>query len=1356
MRFRSLHHHTTYSFLDGYGLPESHVRRAGELDMASIACTDHGNISGHVQLETAAKAEGVKPIFGVEAYTGHVDESKTKRKNHLTVLAADAQGYRNLLGLVSRSWRDFYYAPTTGPQNLLNHRDGLIILSGCQGSLLSTSLVGGKNIDPNEASFERGLRVAERFRATFGDAYYLEVQAFPELETTCRINGFLEQISRKLHIPLVATKDVHYTKPSESELQKILHNTRGMNRQTLEQQAQSWGEKAYEVKLCPPISDKKIYEELRATGLSKQAAIDSILNTEEITDRCTVELPKMGALRFPIPQGFKTSHEVWLAWLKDGWEYRGIDAKPNRKEYIARLRREMEVIEGKDFLDYFLFVSDVVKFAKNRGIPVGPARGSAAASLVCYLLRITEVDPVFFSNLVFERFIDVTRKDLPDIDLDFDDERREEVRQYLIATYGVEYVGQIGTFIRYKSKNSLDDVARAHGIPLAALDPIKDVLIERSSGDLRSSATIEDTMEQFDQAKEVFERYPVLRHAFALEGNVRGMGVHAAGYIVSSKPLASVCAIYTRIDPDTGEVKTDEYGNQMQVISMDKIDAEAMNLLKIDALGLHTMALIRIALELIGMNLQDLYDLPLDDEDTLKGFQENDVVGIFQFDGRAMRSVNEEVRPTTFLEVCDVGALARPGPLHSGASVDYVDVKRGKERKSYHPLLDNIVAYTNGQIIYQEQILRIVMEIGKFDWTDAGYIRKIISKKLGDQEFNRQWEKFRSGATSQGVPEDVAKEIWQRCITAGSYAFNNAHCLSADTEVTLVGGHGRPGGSMTLGKLWHWIHMVLPDTPGKRNMGFPGPCLNCKQYTEKGKYVKGQCNRCACWRRDFLRRGRATLALDGDGQIRPRQIVGVFCNGEQEVFEVHFSNGSTLVGTSDHRVMTKKGWVKFKSLKEGSKVVVDDGAPDRIYEGGNRLTVGERSGVGWGTAGYVDGGYANWQKWREQVEETCVICGTTESKFETSHKDGDRTNNDWDNLQLLCPRCHRLFDAENNNSLYGGWHVGRNTAWAKVESVKKIGKQVVYDLEMEAPEHNYVANKVVTHNTVSYGMIGYWTMWLKRHHPLAFYTAALRKCPDSKTGRVRRLSLLRDAMAHSVDVVPPKLSTSGATWSIIDGKVQAGFSQIPGIGDKTAEAIVYARDWEFEGQIKTWSDFLGRKMGIGKVKAEKFEAFCEADDPMLIHLLPDMIERISLEIAGGKLGPLPIPSHKSKEVPQSKGQDTLVTWLGMIRHRNLRDLFEVNNKRGTPLVESEVKNPELREWVILTGEDETEQLSITIDRWKYPRFREMIWDIELGHDLLLVRGVKKGWTSWRSIYVQDMWVIDPDDEEDEILEEDIQ
>lgn len=1045
MKYRSLHHHTTYSYLDGFGLPEAHVRRATEIEMPALACTDHGNISGHVKLEKAAKAAGVKPLFGCELYTGYVDpDRRTQKKNHLTVIAEDQAGYRNLLSMVSRSWEDFYYEPTTGPENLRDHASGLVVLSGCQGSLLATSLIGGKNIPADEASYDRGLSVARRFKRTFGDAYYLEVQAFPELENACRINQFLESIGRKLHIPLVATRDVHYTRPSESEIQKVLHSTRGFNRQTIEELERRWN---WDVKLCPPTTDKLMYKRLRGTGLSHRATLESIHSTEEIAERCTVELPKMEQIRFPVPAG-TTSHGLWLAWLKEGWVLRGIDSKPNRREYVARLKHEMRIIEGKDFIDYFLFVSDAVKFAKRQGIPVGPARGSAAASLVCYLLQITEVDPIFFSNLVFERFIDVTRQDLPDIDLDFDDDRRKEVKAYLIQKYGMDRVSNIGTFITYKSKIALDDVARAHHIPLAALEPIKSVLLERSSGDLRASATIEDTVEQFEQARTVFERYPELKTAYKLEGQVRGMGVHAAGYVVSNEPIKKVAAIYTRTD-DKGNVKLDEQGEQMTVISMDKYDAEEMGILKMDFLGLSNMGLIRIALELVGMTLDDLYDLPLDDYETIKGFQDNDVVGIFQFNGRAMRSVNEDVRPSTFLEICDVGALARPGPLHSGASSEYAEVKRGKEIRSLHPLLDNIVTYTNGQIIYQEQILRIVMEIGGFDWTHAAYIRKIISRKIGEQEFNRQWERFKEGAVERGVPEDVAKEIWGYCITAGSYAFNNAH-------------------------------------------------------------------------------------------------------------------------------------------------------------------------------------------------------------------------------------------------------------------------------------------------TVSYGMLGYWTMWFKKHHPLAFYVAALIKLKNETQ------DLLRDAINHGIEIRPPDVRESEVHWSISGNAILAGFQQIPGIGDKTAAAIVRARDWEYEGQINDWDD-LAMVYRVGPETIKKIKAFVSHSDPFGVYRLPNVLESVRNQLARGDLGRLPSPTHRAVEVPQSKGTDTLVTFLGQVKHRNLRDIFEVNNKRGTPLEESEVKYPHLKEWMILTCADETELLSVSFDRWKYPKFKEAIWNLEIDHDLILVRGVKKGWQSWRSIYVTEMWVISPDE-----------
>jgi len=770
LKYTSLHHHSTFSFLDGYALPESHVRRAEELEMSAIALTEHGNVSSHVQLEKAAKASGVKPIFGCELYTGPIEETKRQqRKNHLTVLAEDQDGYKNLLRLVSRGWAEgFYYEPTVSGGMLADHQRGLIVLSGCQGSLLATSLVGGKNVAPEDASYVRARQVARRFQRSLGGSYYLEVQAFPELEKACQINQAYEELSSELGIPLVVTGDVHYTSPKESEMQQILHNVRGGGKKTMEQQANEWG---YDVPLCHPLTDQYVYDRLRATGLSKSAAQQAIDNSSVIAARCNVELPKLETLRYPSDEPGLT---LWRKWLEEGWNYRGINALPPavRGRYRGRLRYEMSIIEGKDFIDYFLVVSDIVKFAKDRGIPVGPARGSAAASLVCYLLRITEVDPLRFPNLVFERFIDTTREDLPDIDLDFAGDRRGEIREYACAKYGEDCVGNIGTVTNYKSKLALDDVARVYRIPAWEVDPVKELLIERSSGDLRASATIEDTAEYFPAAAEVFAKHPDLRKAMDLEGNLKGMGIHAAGLVIASQPLNDAVAIYTRETPKGS-------GNWVDVISADKYDAEYLNLIKIDALALDTMEMLGLACDMCNMELEDLYAIPLDDPEVLLGFKENDVVGIFQFDGRAQRNVSAELGPENFDEIADVCALARPGPLHSGATAEYIEVARGRKvARHLHPLLDNITKNTHYQIVYQEQILRIVMEIGQFDWTHAAYIRKIISKKIGEQEFNRQWHRFWKGAEAQGITEAIAKEIWNACITAGSYAFNNAHTVS--------------------------------------------------------------------------------------------------------------------------------------------------------------------------------------------------------------------------------------------------------------------------------------------------------------------------------------------------------------------------------------------------------------------------------------------------------------------------------------------------------------------------------------------------------------------------------------------------
>jgi DNA polymerase-3 subunit alpha len=1057
MRYASLHHHSTYSYLDGFGLPSAHVRRAAELGMPALALTEHGNVSSHVKLQKAAREFGIHPIFGCELYCGKVDEEdRTQRKNHLTVLARDQPGYQNLLRVVSQGWDDYYYEPTVSGEALWEHREGLIVLSGCTGSLLSTSLIGGKNIDKEDASYKLAKETAAKFKRTFGSNYFLEVQMFPELESVRAINQAWESIGRELDIPLVASGDFHYTKPEENELQQVLHSI-GRHK-SLEDLARDWG---YDVSLAPPITDDLVYERLRGTGLSHLAAEQAMLNTLLIANDCNVELPTMERVRFPLPPGYTDTRDVWLKWLRDGWEFRKIDKKieeharkfPNMETYAARVKREMEVIESKDFVDYFLIVSDIVKFAKDNGIPVGPARGSAASSLVCYLLRITEVNPMDFPNMMFERFVDHNREDLPDIDLDFDDERRHEVFEYAINKYGRAFTGKIGTFTNFKAKNSLDDVGYVHHIPKKQVEIVKEVLLERSSGDLRSSATIEDTVEQFEEAREVFERFPKLWQATELEGNVKGQSIHAAGLVISTRPLTDVCAVYRRIDKKTGLPKVDEYGNEVEVISMDKYDAEESGLLKIDILGLKNMGMIRIALEYIGMKLQDLYDLPLDDPETIRGFKENDCIGIFQFDGWAMRSVNSTMKPDNFDEIAAVNALARPGPLHSGANDEYVAVKRGQTQPSItHELLDPIVASTLGQIIYQEQILRIVREIGDFTWTHASYIRKIISRKIGEQEFNRQKATFIEGAKKKGMDDETIDAIWGACITAGGYAFNVPHC-------------------------------------------------------------------------------------------------------------------------------------------------------------------------------------------------------------------------------------------------------------------------------------------------VSYGMLGYWTMWLKRHHPQAFYAAALRKLPDEKL-----LSVLRDAARHGIPVYPPDMNESGVSWQPWRDGILAGFDEIPGIGPPTANKIIETRESMLTG-FTSWRD-LQKAPGVGPKTVESIEEFVNKNDPFEIFTLKRRIDKVKHEIRVGSLRShrLPYPTHTVEQIPSEKGRNTEVVWIGTIHSRNLRDLYEQNfGRTGEALDISTVKQPELAEWVIMYGEDDTDQMSITCPRYIYPKYREMIWNIQLDHDLVLVRGLKYGVLSRRAIHVIDMWVIDPDD-----------
>lgn len=482
-----------------------------------------------------------------------------------------------------------------------------------------------------------------------------------------------------------------------------------------------------------------------------------------------------GAEQILLAQSSPEAIKLLRQWLNFGWEFRITRTRNknilrNKQVYIDRVEDELTPIIGKGFVDYFLVTSDIVRWAKDNKIPVGPARGSAAASLVCYFLRITEVDPILHPHMLFERFIDPTREELPDIDLDFDDERRFQVFEYARRKYGEDNVGHIANFTRYKGKNSIDDVARAHQIPSWETNVIKNLIIERSGGDSRANDSLEDTFSMFPKAAAVREKYQVLKYASDLEGNYRGSGVHAAGLVISNKPITASSAVYSRTVA----------GRQAEVIAYDKKDAAYLGFLKQDILGLSTMGMIGHALDMIGMDLEDLYRIPLTDSKTLDAFRKTDVVGIFQFEGRATRLVCRDVVPDHFQHLADINALSRPGPLFSGMAAQYVDVKHGRKKiDSLHPIVDKYTDWTYGQIVYQEQVLSLIRELGGFPMSRVHAIRQIISQKLGEAQFESMYAEFEKGCRElHGIDNKLARRIWRFMATSATYSFNIAHCIS--------------------------------------------------------------------------------------------------------------------------------------------------------------------------------------------------------------------------------------------------------------------------------------------------------------------------------------------------------------------------------------------------------------------------------------------------------------------------------------------------------------------------------------------------------------------------------------------------
>jgi len=429
--------------------------------------------------------------------------------------------------------------------------------------------------------------------------------------------------------------------------------------------------------------------------------------------------------------------------------------------YMARMTRELDMIKEKGFEDYFFVIADMIDYAKKHML-VGPARGSSCGSLVCYLTGITDIDPIPH-GLIFERFIDVTRHDLPDIDIDFQDNKREMVFEYVREKYGSENVARLGTISRYKAKSAINETAKAYNIPVQETKSLTDSILKRSSGDSRASFCILDTFSDIDAGKIFITKYPQMAISAQLENHARHTGMHAAGVIITNEPIRNYVA----------------KDNRNNTVHIDKYDAENINLMKIDALGLKTLAIIADCLEDIGWTHEAILNHPLDDAEAFQVLRDGRFCGIFQFEGQALQSIARRVHVDRFEDISALTALARPGPFASGATSTWIKRRAGKEPTQYfHERLAEITSETYGLIIYQEQVMNVVRNVGLLSWEDTSTLRKAMSSSKGIEYFNQFWLRFREGAISQGFTEESALEIWNNVNTLGSWAFNKSHAVA--------------------------------------------------------------------------------------------------------------------------------------------------------------------------------------------------------------------------------------------------------------------------------------------------------------------------------------------------------------------------------------------------------------------------------------------------------------------------------------------------------------------------------------------------------------------------------------------------
>jgi DNA polymerase-3 subunit alpha len=754
--FTHLHLHTLYSLLDGaIRLPDL-MKSCSAAGMKSVAVTDHGNMFGVVNFYQEAKKHGIKPVIGFEAYVAGEKGmgDKTQRVgNHLVLLAQNDVGYRNLRFLSSKAFTEgFYYDPRVDKPLLQKHSDGIIALTACMAGAVPKAIRRG--------AMDEARREVRDLKAIFGDRLYLEVQS-NALKEQLPVNHGICELARDEGLPLVATADSHYVRREDARAHEVLMAIASGRTFDDPKRLRHETEELY-IK-----SPAEMYGALEAvTGVGAEWR-EAVYNSSLIAERCNVEIDLQSKFlpKFQVPEG-ETLESHLQRRAREGLDQRFIEIgyRIDKDLYRERLERELQVVLQMGFAGYFLIVQDFINWAKRNGIPVGPGRGSGAGSLVAYALRITDIDPLPY-NLLFERFLNPERVSMPDFDVDFCQERRGEVIEYVTQKYGRDNVAQIITYGALSAKSAIKDVARVMGLPFAEVNELtRNIpnLIDGHPATIEKALEVEPKLTQIQEQKPIFKT--IVEYARALEGLTRSTGMHAAGVVIAEKPLWEYVPLCRG---QNGELVT----------QFAKDEVELAGLVKFDFLGLKTLTVISHAVKLInrgGAGL-DIARLPLDDKKTYELISRGDTGGVFQMESSGFTEMVKKLKPSVFEDIIAAGALYRPGPLDSGMVDVFINRKHGRERVTYpHPMLEGILRDTYGVIVYQEQVMQIAQELAGYSLGRADLLRRAMGKKKAEVMAQERGG-FVDGCAVKGIPAKLANEIFDLMEKFAEYGFNKSH-----------------------------------------------------------------------------------------------------------------------------------------------------------------------------------------------------------------------------------------------------------------------------------------------------------------------------------------------------------------------------------------------------------------------------------------------------------------------------------------------------------------------------------------------------------------------------------------------------